>query len=307
VLLGTIYFGALKKSPNSSLPNKITSAPVLPDVLYNTPVAPAITPQPFVSPETTSVEHWRSVFHPETWDLLLNATEHPATYGGHTFFLKALSPVFVNSLAGEFSRDVYCLDKLTFPDTKNPLVFDIGANVGFFSVLMGTLFPTATIFAFEPVELTFAFLNYNLGRNGVKNVIPFNFGLSDKTGVQKIRSILFWNQGGATLDSHHHNHQSKDWSFDTFYVQTKNLSDTMDMLQLGDRPIDFLKLDCEGCEFLAFDFETETTKRFFKRVKRLRGEIHSGVRDGKKFSAVNFTERGKQINPDLDVACLHDV
>jgi len=178
------------------------------------------------------------------------------------------------------------------------LILDIGANIGFFSVLMGRLYPEATIFAFEPVEMNFAALNYNLGRNGVKNVIPFNFGVSDKTGIQRIQSIHFWNPGGSTLDN-----QQENWGYDTFYVQTKSLKDTMQMLKLGNRSIDLLKLDCEGCEYFALDFADAFTRDLLTRVKRLSGEVHKR-KVGTTFSAQNFTDILKSINPELSV-CVH--
>jgi len=221
------------------------------------------------------------------------------SYSGHNFIFKALEVGFLRVVEGEFRSDQYCVAGTKFAQ-KNPVILDIGANIGFFSVLMGKMYPEATIFAFEPVEMNFAALNYNLGRNGITNVVPFNFGISDRTGVQRIQSIHFWNQGGSSMDN-----QNENWGFDTFYVQTKTLRDTMEVLRLGNRPIDFLKMDCEGCEYFALDFADSFTRDLLTRVKHLSGELHSR-KQGKPYSVASFTEILKSINPNIDL-CLHTV
>jgi len=242
--------------------------------------------------------HWQSIYHPETWAKLINTSEFKVSYSGHTFIFKALEANFVRVVENEFRGDQYCIAATKLG--KKPLILDVGANIGFFSVLMGKMYPEATIFAFEPVEMNFAALNYNLGRNGISNVIPFNFGISNRTGVQRIQSIHFWNQGGSSMDN-----QQEDWGFDTFHVQTKTLRDTMELLRVGNRTIDFLKVDCEGCEYFAFDFADSFTKDMLARVKHLSGEIHSKHK-GKSRSVQDFSDIFKSINPDMNL-CLHSV
>jgi FkbM family methyltransferase len=58
--------------------------------------------------------------------------------------------------------------------------FDIGANVGFYSIALGQRFPDARIIAFEPIPATFQELQRNLVLNGISNVTPVNMGLSDQ-------------------------------------------------------------------------------------------------------------------------------
>jgi FkbM family methyltransferase len=57
--------------------------------------------------------------------------------------------------------------------------FDIGANVGFYSIALSQRFPDSQIIAFEPIEATYKELQRNLVLNGIANVTALNIGLSD--------------------------------------------------------------------------------------------------------------------------------
>jgi FkbM family methyltransferase len=64
----------------------------------------------------------------------------------------------------------------------NDVVFDIGANFGWYSLYASINKPAAKIFAFEPVPNTFNYLNRNISKNGIKNITTFNFGFSEEKG-----------------------------------------------------------------------------------------------------------------------------
>ncbi len=61
---------------------------------------------------------------------------------------------------------------------SNDIVFDIGAHVGYFTVLFSTL--GAKVFAFEPSPINFGLLQKNLIRNNIKNVQTKQIAISDK-------------------------------------------------------------------------------------------------------------------------------
>ena len=62
-------------------------------------------------------------------------------------------------------------------------IFDIGANVGFYSIALGQRFPESKIVAFEPIPVTFRELERNLALNAITNVSAFNQGLSDSANL----------------------------------------------------------------------------------------------------------------------------
>lgn len=60
---------------------------------------------------------------------------------------------------------------------KIEVIYDIGANVGVYSICFAHLFPNAMIYAFEPVLSTFKILKQHIERFGLGNKIEvFNFG-----------------------------------------------------------------------------------------------------------------------------------
>ncbi|MFI0446678.1 FkbM family methyltransferase [Actinomadura sp. 6N118] len=62
---------------------------------------------------------------------------------------------------------------------ENAVVFDVGANVGMFSLFIGSRCPSAEVYAFEPIPEVFAKLQQNICERGL-NTRPFNYGLSDR-------------------------------------------------------------------------------------------------------------------------------
>ena len=70
---------------------------------------------------------------------------------------------------------------LLLKDIKNPVILDVGANIGLVSLLLSQI-EGATIYSFEPVARAYACLLRNLEQNRIHNVIPINMGLSDEEG-----------------------------------------------------------------------------------------------------------------------------
>ncbi len=72
-----------------------------------------------------------------------------------------------------------------FADIKDAkVILDIGANVGFFSMLCRELYPKAKIYSFEPVPKTFSCLEKNFEED--KNTEVFNYAVGDKEGTLKM-------------------------------------------------------------------------------------------------------------------------
>ena len=65
----------------------------------------------------------------------------------------------------------------------NDIVFDIGANYGWFSLHVAKKYITSKIYSFEPIAFTYRCLSENIKLNSFNNIIPNEFGLSDKEGI----------------------------------------------------------------------------------------------------------------------------
>lgn len=61
-------------------------------------------------------------------------------------------------------------------------VFDIGANIGWYTVRLARRFPDVAVHSFEPVPHTFRVLERNVGLNPGGNVTLHHHGLSDRAG-----------------------------------------------------------------------------------------------------------------------------
>jgi FkbM family methyltransferase len=69
--------------------------------------------------------------------------------------------------------------------------FDIGANFGFYSALIGSRFPKLPIYPFEPNPGTFQRLKNLAERNSLKNVHPQALALSDQSGELEFFEGIF--------------------------------------------------------------------------------------------------------------------
>lgn len=121
-------------------------------------------------------------------------------------------------------------------------VYDIGANVGFFTVLAAHLVgATGMVYAFEPVPDNARTARENASLNGFQHVKVVEKAASDHAGREML--VLTRDAGGATLASMNENPP------DAFREIAVELIRIDDMVSAGTlRPPDFVKLDVEGAE-----------------------------------------------------------
>ena len=78
------------------------------------------------------------------------------------------------------------LEQYTYWHTPEPgdIVWDAGAYAGATTCLLASMVgPTGRVYAFEPDDLNFAYLEKNIAHHGVTNVIPVRKALSGTTGT----------------------------------------------------------------------------------------------------------------------------
>lgn len=90
------------------------------------------------------------------------------------------------------ARDSYTAEPDTVKWIKDnfksgDVLWDVGSNVGAYSLLAAKLVPGATVIAFEPYIPTFAHLWENISLNGLaKQIVPICAALSDRTAIDKL-------------------------------------------------------------------------------------------------------------------------
>lgn len=124
---------------------------------------------------------------------------------------------------------------------KQPILFDIGANIGHYSLMLKFNITNATIYSFEPVEEAFLELEKNLGSKSK----TYNIGFGASTGKQ-----VLYNTTISEITTSHKEVLSDifditDFKTIEFEVDTIDNFCTSNNIKI----IDFLKIDVEGNEF----------------------------------------------------------
>lgn len=122
-------------------------------------------------------------------------------------------------------------------------VFDIGANVGWYSLNIARNVAGARIFAFEPLPNTFNLLCTNIRLNDVANVEPQNVGLADKPG----ELVFYFCKDSSGSASAANIGERADAQQFTCPVTTLD-----EFAQSRGLKADFIKCDVEGAEILVF-------------------------------------------------------
>lgn len=125
---------------------------------------------------------------------------------------------------------------------NNFSVFDIGANVGWYSLHFSKKFPNARILAFEPVKKTFDYLLENIHINGTKNISAYNFGFSEEAGTE---TFYFRNEESVSASMVDLKDDKKARKIKCKMVCLDDFSSRNNL------KIDFIKCDIEGSELLA--------------------------------------------------------
>jgi len=144
-----------------------------------------------------------------------------------------------------------------------PIIFDVGANIGLTSLYFQSRFPLAKIYAVEPSNDNYQLLNDNLKTQGGITTI--------KKGLWKTNEILKLNNNQR---------DRREWSF---HLDAKNGFENVESTTLGslleavgEEFVHLLKIDIEGAEKQVF-FEDEAIAESLSKVKILCLEIHDEV------------------------------
>lgn len=132
------------------------------------------------------------------------------------------------------------------------IVFDVGANMGWYSLLIARHVKGCQIHAFEPIPKTYAFLKKNIALNQVTNVFAHHFGLSNE---KKDITFYFYSEGSGNASAVNLSERT-DAELVTCHVEKMD-----DFAQVNQLNVDFIKCDVEGAELFAFQGAIETLKK----------------------------------------------
>ena len=69
---------------------------------------------------------------------------------------------------------------------KEDVIWDIGSNIGFYTLLFSKLAKKGKVISFEPASRTYEILLKQISVNGADNIVLNNFALGDKKGSQEL-------------------------------------------------------------------------------------------------------------------------
>ena len=164
-------------------------------------------------------------------------------------------------LLDEIFNDNYKIFDKGITFESSDIVVDIGANVGAFSILLAKNFPDISIYAIEPVPVTYNLLCSNLDLNNVKNVIPIHTAIGYNNGIMKIQCNQFLGGSSAYMK------QNVDIT-DEVYVPVITLDNLFISLKIEEQ-CKLLKIDTEGAEY---DILYHTN--MLGNIKYVVGEFH---------------------------------
>ncbi len=143
--------------------------------------------------------------------------------------------------------DFFCSGTYYFESNKkNPVIFDVGANIGDSLLYFKWLYPESVIYAFEPHNDAFLILQKNVKDNKFKKILLYNFGL----GKEKKKTVLYSNKDNTFYSSSEFKGVIRN--------QGEILKSTVSIENIGEisafkkiKTIDLIKLDVEGAEMGA--------------------------------------------------------
>ena len=164
------------------------------------------------------------------------------------------------------------VDFLIGKDSKPFVLFDIGANLGNYSLLVASLFPDSTIYSFEPSKVTFDLLEANTNLNIQINGVQTAFGEDTK------QADLYTDQPGSGMASLY------DRDLNAFGIKF-NSSEVVNVQRLDDwvsnnciTP-DYIKIDVEGSELSVLRGGINT----LRNVKAVQFEFGGTAIDAKTY------------------------
>jgi FkbM family methyltransferase len=189
--------------------------------------------------------------------------------------------------AYQLYREIFARQCYYFPSqSKVPLVFDCGANVGVATMYFKWLYPHARIHSFEAEPSTFSLLEQSIAKNRLRDVTPHHCALWDDNG-----EIDFFFDADRPSELS----MSTDGAYFTgqrVKVPARRLSEFIS------EPVDFLKMDIEGAEHRVLADLVSSGKISF--VRRMTVEYHHRIGD-KKSDMADFLKALEQAGFEYQI------
>ena len=160
-----------------------------------------------------------------------------------------IAPIEILNFSNYEKEDAAMIDRLT---QGAKLCYDIGANMGWYSICTALANPDCKTHAFEPLPQTYSYLRRNIELNNVHIVNAHNIGLSYRS---ELILFYFYKEGSGNASSI--NVSDRD-DVEIVQCEIKTLDE---FAELEQHKIDFIKCDVEGAELMVFQGAENCLKR----------------------------------------------
>jgi FkbM family methyltransferase len=154
---------------------------------------------------------------------------------------------YLESIRNGFEPEMVKLFRTVASDSE--VILDVGANIGCTAILFGEL--STSVHAFEPSQSTFAFLEKNILRSGLRNVFLQDIGLGEEPGEYTL-TFFPSNRAGGFVS----NQTQASAGHTVENIVIRQMDEVVQSLNL--QRVDFIKIDVEGFEGHVLRGATQT-------------------------------------------------
>jgi FkbM family methyltransferase len=133
------------------------------------------------------------------------------------------------------------------------VIFDIGANIGWYSMSFSKKFPNSTIHSFEPLPDTYNQLTQNIAINNLTNIQANNFGFSNET-----KTLTFYTSKDTSVSNSANNIADDVHATET----TCSVITIDDYIAEKILAIDIIKCDVEGAELFVYQGGVKAIEKY---------------------------------------------
>jgi FkbM family methyltransferase len=183
--------------------------------------------------------------------------------------------------------------------------FDVGSNIGYYTVMAGVCNPGLEIHAFDPSPGPFEYLQENIAINELRKAKAHQLALSDSSG--RFSFHIAWNKKFPWLKfnslggSGHLSHVRENSTLHRVEVEVLTLDAFVE--REGVQALDLIKLDVEEAEHLVLAGAVESVRTFRPIIvcEVFSGEMMQKIRDqilNQDYQAFRFDEAAKKLIPE---------
>ena len=142
-------------------------------------------------------------------------------------------------------------------DIENPIIFDIGANIGTYTTWLARLYPKGKIYCFEPQRLVFQMLCGNIAINNFDNCYAYNMAVGQTNDFIEIHEPDYYSKEDFGIFSLIED-KIKDKSENRYTVPLISLDFFVHSYKI--ERVDFIKIDVEGMDIDVLKGATNVMK-----------------------------------------------